>query len=400
MSSAISPRSIAWLCLASILLTGCSPALVDLVGEPERAMKATRPWSRPTLRDDGDVESLREAVRQSLTWLESQPAGRQFVFGSRTVTAAQQHRGLTRFLALLVEHPAPDVLAARIRDEFEILASVGAADGKVLVTGYYEPVIEASERPSPQYSVPIFGVPDDLVEVALGSFDPRFKGERIAGRLEGRQLVPYWSRAEIDDGRLSGLGLELAWGQDPIDVFFMEIQGSGTLRLPEGREIRVGYAATNGRPYRSIGRLLIDEGKMEREAVSLPSIRAWLAARPEERSRILRHNEAYVFFRRLDGPPVGSLGVPVTPARSIATDPRLYPSGALAFIRTERPVRLADGRVEWRPVRRFVLNQDTGGAIRGPGRVDLFWGRGADAELAAGLMKQPGTLYFLVPVTK
>jgi membrane-bound lytic murein transglycosylase A len=177
----------------------------------------------------------------------------------------------------------------------------------------------------------------------------------------------------------------------------MEVEGSGTLRFPNGREVRVGPAGTNGHPYRSIGRLLIDEGRLTEETVSMHAIRSWLAENPTERARILRHNQSVVFFRRLDGPPVGSLGVPLTPARSIATDARLFPAGALAFVQTERPVRLPDGRVGWSPVSRFVLNQDTGGAIRGPGRVDVFWGRGRDAELAASEMKQLGVLYFLVP---
>ena len=240
-------------------------------------------------------------------------------------------------------------------------------------------------------------MPEDLIEAPLEPFDPRFRGERIAGRLEGRRLVPYWTRGEIEEGRLTGRGLELAWARDPVDVFFMEIEGSGTLRLPDGRDVRVGYAAQNGRPYRSIGRLLIDEGRLAPEAVSAQAIRAWLAGHPEERARVLRHNASYVFFRRLDGAPLGSLGVPVTPERSIATDHRLFPLAALAFVRTERPVQGPGGRIEWRPLRRFVLNQDTGGAIRGPGRLDLFWGRGPAAELAAGLTRHPGTLYFLVP---
>jgi membrane-bound lytic murein transglycosylase A len=182
-----------------------------------------------------------------------------------------------------------------------------------------------------------------------------------------------------------------------VDVFFLEVEGSGTLRFPDGREIRVGPAATNGHPYRSIGRLLIDEGRLTEESVSMHAIRSWLAANPSERARVLGHNQSVVFFRRLDGPPIGSIGVSLTPARSIATDSRLFPAAALAFVRTERPTRLADGQVGWSPVSRFVLNQDTGGAIRGPGRVDVFWGRGSEAELAASEMKQLGELYFLVP---
>jgi membrane-bound lytic murein transglycosylase A len=267
----------------------------------------------------------------------------------------------------------------------------------MLVTGYYEPVIAADARPGPEYGTPILGVPDDLIEAPLAPFGPRFDGERVRGRIEGRRLVPYWTRAEIAAGRLAGRGLELAWGKDPVDVFVMEVLGSGTLRFPDGQERRVGYAASNGRPYRSIGRLLIDEGHLPREAVTLPAIRAWLDAHPAERARVLAYNESVVFFRWLDGPPLGSLGVPVTPGRSVALDARLFPPGAPGFLRTEQPVRGPDGRITWQPLTRFVVNQDTGGAIRGPGRVDFFWGRGESAELAAGLMRQPGTLYFLVP---
>jgi membrane-bound lytic murein transglycosylase A len=266
----------------------------------------------------------------------------------------------------------------------------------MLVTGYYEPVVEASPERTPGYAVPILGLPDDLVEARLEAFDPRYRGERIVGRVDGRRLVPYWPRADIDAGRLAGRGLELAWARDPVDVFFMEIQGSGTLRFPDGREQRVGYAGANGRAYRAIGRLLIDEGHVPREAMSMQAIRAWLAAHPEERRRVLQHNESYVFFRPLTGPPEGSLGRPLTPGRSIATDMRLFPPGALAFIETEQPERAADGATRWSPLARFVLNQDTGGAIRGAGRVDFFWGRGERAAFAAGLMRQPGRLHVLV----
>jgi peptidoglycan lytic transglycosylase A len=376
---------------------GCGTRVVRPVTEPARALASAPGVTAAVLEDDGDPASLREALRWSLVWLEGQPPGRPLAFGPRTITAADLRRGLDRLLTFLADDPPPPILAARVLAEFEPLQSVGGDDGGVLFTGYYEPIVEAAERPSVEYAAPILGPPDDLIEVPLEPFDGRWRAERITGRLEGRRLVPYWTRAEIAGGRLAGRGLELAWARDPVDVFFMEIQGSGTLRLPDGREVRVGHAATNGRPYRSIGRLLIDEGQLPREAVSLPALRAWLAAHPEERTRVLHHNESYVFFRRLDGAPVGSLGVAVTPARSVATDLRLFPPGALAFVQTERPHRDVDGRLRWRPLRRFMLNQDSGGAIRGPGRADVFWGRGDDAELAAGLMKQPGSLYFLLP---
>jgi membrane-bound lytic murein transglycosylase A len=349
------------------------------------------------LLDDGDVASLRAAVEQSLRWLASQPADRVMVAGPRRVTVGEQARALQALAGVLAEAPAPDRLAEYVRTAFEVLESVGGADGRMLVTGYYEPVVEASRERTPEYPVPVLGLPDDLVEVRLDAFDPRYRGERVFGRLEGRRLVPYWRRAEIDAGRLGGRGLELGWARDPVDVFFMEIQGSGTLRFPDGQEQRVGYAGANGRAYRAIGRLLIDEGHVPREAMSMQAIRAWLAAHPEERQRVLQHNESYVFFRPLAGPPEGSLGRPLTPGRSIATDARLFPPGALAFLHSEQPEQGPDGAVRWTPLARFVLNQDTGGAIRGAGRVDFFWGRGDRAVFAAGRMRQPGRLYFLVP---
>jgi membrane-bound lytic murein transglycosylase A len=373
---------------------GCAAPRPPAVTEPAHALRPV--GHEPPLRDDGDPASLGGAVEQSLRWLASQPADRVLVAGPRRVTVADQARALQGLLGFLEGSPAPDQLAAYVRGAFETLESVGGSDGRMLVTGYYEPVVDASRERSPEYAVPVLGVPDDLIEARLEAFDPRYRGERVFGRIEGRRLVPYWRRAEIDAGRLDGRGLELAWARDPVDVFFMEIQGSGTLRYPDGEEQRVGYAGANGRAYRAIGRLLIDEGHVPREAMSMQAIRAWLAAHPEERQRVLQHNESYVFFRALTGPPEGSLGRPLTPGRSVATDARLFPPGALAFLETEQPERAADGSVRWMPLSRFVLNQDTGGAIRGAGRVDFFWGRGERATYAAGLMRQPGRLYFLV----
>ncbi len=386
---------LAVLTAALALAAGCAAWRTVPVAEPAAALRAVR--RAPALRDDGDPASLRAAVAESLAWLATQPSDHVFVAGPRRVTVAEQMRAFRGLVAVLAEAPMPERLAAYVHEAFETLECVGGSDGRMLVTGYYEPVVDAAERPSQEYAVPILGLPDDLVEVRLEAFDPRYRGERLFGRVEGRRLVPYWRRSDIDAGRLAGRGLELAWARDPVDVFFMEIQGSGTLRFPDGREQRVGYAGANGRVYRPIGRLLIDEGHVPREAMSMQAIRAWLTANPGERERVLRHNESYVFFRPLPGPPEGSLGRPLTPARSVATDARLFPRGALAFIETEHPQREPDGAVRRVPLARFVLNQDTGGAIRGAGRVDVFWGRGETAAFAAGLMREPGRLYFLVP---
>ena len=330
-------------------------------------------------------------------WLGTRPADQRFVYGKRQVSAFDLRAALERLHGRIHDGMSPEELSARVLEDFEPLEAAGGEDGRVLFTGYYEPTLDASLTRTAEYTVPIHGLPKDLIEVPLEAFAERFAAERVFGRLDGRKVVPYWTRGEIRGGKLADRGLELAWAKDPVALFFTEVQGSGTLRLPDGSQRRIGYVASNGRPYRSIGTLLIQEGAIPREAMSMQALRSWLAANPAQCNRVLDFNESYVFFRFLEGASEGSLGRPVTPGRSIATDLRLFPKAGLAFIHTERPVRLADGTVQWKPLSRFVLNQDTGGAIRGAGRVDVYWGPGPDAELAAGMMKQKGRLLFLVP---
>ena len=363
--------------LRVVALTFVAAAAVLGVLGPARAQVAlvpTPPWEQPGLLDDGSVGSLREAIRRTIGWLERRAPDLRLTFGARVVTVREQIRALGRIVQLLEDEPSPEELETRLLAEFDVLRSIGRDDGAVLVTGYHEPIVEASASRAPGYTVPILGVPLDLV---------------------GRD--GYWTRAEIEEGRIGDGTKILAWARDPVDVFFMEVEGSGTLHLLDGRELRVGHAATNGRPYRSIGRLLIDEGKIPREAMTMRALREWLAANPSERTRVLHWNPSYVFFRTLPGSPIGSLGVELTPGRSVATDPRVFPPGGLAFVRAERPIVLPGGGVAWAPFSRLVLNQDAGGAIRGPGRIDVFWGRGPEAELAASEMKEFGELYFLVP---
>jgi len=380
---------------ACVLVAGCPRATR---APATRAEEALREPSRPLqLHDDGEPAALRAAIAESLVWLKTRSAEERFVFGPREVLAAELRGALERLHSRITEGMSHEELTTRVLEEFEPLESTGGEDGQVLFTGYYEPIIEASLTRTEEYATPIYGAPRDLIEVPLEQFAERFKAERVFGRLEGRRLLPYWTRSEIRNGKLTGQGLELAWAKDPVALFFVEVQGSGTLRLPDGGERRIGYASSNGRPYRSIGSLLIQEGAIPREAISMQALRTWLAANPPHCERVLDFNESYVFFRFLESAAVGSLGRPVTPGRSIATDARMFPKGALAFISTERPELLPDGTMGWKPLSRFVLNQDTGGAIKGAGRVDVFWGRGPEAELAAGMMKQKGQLLFFAP---
>ena len=210
--------------------------------------------------------------------------------------------------------------------------------------------------------------------------------------------MPYYDRKEIEnEGRLEGKTGVIAWLKDRIDLFFLQIQGSGKIHLDTGGTIDVHYQATNGQPYRSIGKLLVDEGKIPREKISMQKIRDYLNHHPEEIETVLNYNPSYVFFKIEQNGPLGCLGVRLTPGRSIALDSRLYPAGGLALIETQKPLINGDGTIlKWKSFSRFVLNQDTGGAITGPGRADIFWGNGTNAEITAGHMQEFGSLYFLI----
>jgi membrane-bound lytic murein transglycosylase A len=266
------------------------------------------------------------------------------------------------------------------------------------VTGYYQPIIDGSLTETTEYRLPIYGRPKDLVVGEMVTLLPQFRADKIVGRMAGELLVPYFSRREIDSlGRLRGKGNEIAWVKDPIALFFLHIQGSGMLRLPDGRLLHLNYAAGNGRPYKSIGRLLVEAGKIPTEEVSMQRLRRYLAEHPKERDSLLWQNESYVFFRLGKEGPLGSLEVPLTPGRSIATDYRLFPKGAIAFVASRKPVLDGDGNLAgWHSFSRFVLNQDTGSAIQGPRRLDLYFGTGGEAGQAAGFMKSGGAVYFLL----
>jgi membrane-bound lytic murein transglycosylase A len=271
----------------------------------------------------------------------------------------------------------------------------GKAEG--LLTGYYEPLLHGSRAPDARYRYPLHRRPPDLVGVDLGQFDPELAGRRIAGRVEDGRLKPYADRAAIDGGALEGRDLELLWVDDPVDRFFLEIQGSGQVRLTDGEVVRVGYADQNGRPYRAIGKDLIEAGAIPRERMSMQAIRAWLQANPDRAPGMMAKNGSYVFFRELPelatapGPP-GAQGAPLTPGRSLAVDRKFLPLGAPLWLDTTAPFPDGD-----RPLRRLVVAQDTGGAIRGPVRGDVFWGAGALAEHVAGHMQSPGRLFVLLP---
>jgi membrane-bound lytic murein transglycosylase A len=295
-----------------------------------------------------------------------------------------------------VQLGTPDANAARAFFErhftpHQVLQNDGGAEG--LVTGYYEPLLRGSRTPSEKYRYPLYAPPDDLLVVDLSALYPELRNLRLRGRLDGRRVVPYYDRAAIETGHAPVKGRELLWVDDPVELFFLQIQGSGRVRLETGETVRIGYADQNGHPYRSIGKWLVENGELPLERASMQGIKEWAQRNPQRLTELLNVNPSYVFFRELpnDLPgPLGALGVPLTAERSIAVDPTAIPLGAPVWLATTRPNSPV-------PLERLVLAQDTGGAIRGNVRADFFWGFGDEAGQIAGAMKQRGRMWVLLP---
>lgn len=321
-----------------------------------------------------------------------EPSLRAFLAGCPKITGA----ALSRVCALGQAVPKGDEAAARQFFEsaftpYALVSSDGPDSG--MVTGYYEPVIEGSRWFNAITRYPIFGVPDDLIAVDLAGVNPELRGLRLRGRVEGRRLVPYPTRAEIDARGPYYPAPVIAWTADPIALFFLQIQGSGQVRLDGAERIRVGFADQNGHPYRSLGRYLVERGEMPLEQASMQGIHAWAAANPGKLQEALNANPSYVFFRELpvteDGPP-GALGTPLVAGYSLAVDRRFVPLGAPVYLATTYP--LSDDRLE-----RLMAAHDVGGAIRGVVRADFFWGTGTQAGTLAGRMRQQGKMWLLWP---
>ena len=294
--------------------------------------------------------------------------------------------------------------ADRAREFFEAnftpYEARNGAQAEGLFTGYFEPELRGATQAGGRYAVPLYARPHDLVTVDLGLFRSALVGERLAGRVADGALEPYATRAEIDDGALAAQGLELVWVDDPVDAFFLHIQGSGLISFEDGTTRRLAYAATNGHSYFAIGRWLVDLGALSREDVSMQTIRQWLAANPKRASEVMHENASYVFFRWLEEEqategPVGAQGVTLTAGRSLAVDRRFVPMTVPIWLESAAPD--PDPAREDRPLRRLMVAQDTGGAIRGPVRGDVFWGTGAEAGAVAGRMKHAGRYWLLLP---
>jgi membrane-bound lytic murein transglycosylase A len=373
------------------LLSACSVAPVSRV-PPGAAIPPTPPatpavppvpplqamgWDAIAGWTEEDLTQTWDAFRQSCAALRGQPAWQTACTASNSL------------------QPISNDTLRGFFEQYFTPYQVTNPDGTVqgLITGYYEPLLHGSRTPSKRYRFPVYAVPDDLLVVDLGTVYPELKDLRLRGRLEGRRVVPYYSRAEIENGDAPLKGRELYWVDDPVELFFLQIQGSGRIVLPNGETVRVGYGDQNGYPYKSIGRILVDRGDLPLEQASMQGIKEWGRKHPDRLADLLNQNASYVFFRELasqTGGPLGALGVPLTPGRSIAVDPRTIPLGAPVFLATTWPNSS-------RPLTRLVLAQDTGGAIRGAVRADFFWGFGPDAGRQAGSMKQRGRMWVLLP---
>jgi membrane-bound lytic murein transglycosylase A len=385
--------------IVALVMAGCVSPKPAVPPPTEESLIRLHYSEFPEFQDDLDYDGLEHAISKSLSYLEKIPPDRSFYFGQDQYDTSHLIKTLHDFRAVAASRPDPKTLKMILQKRYRVYRAAGGQETRdVLFTGYFEPVLRGRLRRNEIFRFPLYALPRDLVSVDLSLFSSELKGKSISGRWDGRNFVPYFDREEIDfENRLAGGAEVLVWLDDPVDAFFLHVQGSGKVHTENGQVLNVHYHAANGRPYRSIGKYLIETGKISRSEMSMPAIQAYLKAHPDEIRTVLSYNPSYVFFKTESESPKGALGVVLTPGRSIATDLKIFPKASLAYVEAVKPDVDEDGKIlQWLPMNRLMLNQDTGGAITGAGRADLFWGNGKYAEIAAGHMKHRGELYFLV----
>jgi membrane-bound lytic murein transglycosylase A len=353
----------------------------------------------PLLDDDLDQQGLEQAVIQSLTYWKNRSGDKKFVLGSQEISKEDFLQSLTLFLEIIKENPNKDSRLKQIKTQFHLYRAVKNKEPlPLLVTGYYEPTLQGSRNPTARFRYPVYGLPNDLFFIDLGKFSKKYQSQKLMARIEDNQVIPYYTRREIDlEGRLAGKNLEILWVDDPLKLFFLHIQGSGQVLLEDGSTVKLGYEGTNGHPYYAIGRELIRKGVVKPEEISLQSIYTYLINHPEEQTALLNLNPSYIFFQEVEGGPFGSLGLPLTPNRSAAADYKIFPPGGVAWLEGWKPQLDNRNQIRsWVPFGRWVCLQDSGGAIKGPSRLDLFWGSGEEAEIAAGHLRHPGSIFILL----
>lgn len=376
------------LCILT-LLSLLVPLLSSCAYRETPGIIAVPPGDYPFFVDDASFDGLRDAVDRHLIIIEQ---NRETITApmSDFLSATDLAESLTTFKQLIDSYPDPIQLNRLIRENFTIYQSTGRNEqGDMLVTGYYEPLFQGNLSKTGPYQYPLYRVPDSLIR----------QSQKKVGRIDqtGR-FMPFWTRQDIDSAGVIE-GAELVYLKDRLDAYLLHVQGSGNIQLPDGSIRAVHFAASNGHGYNSLGKLFVDEKLMKKADVSIDSIRSYFDEHPEEIDRMLFHNPRYIFFKWGDNLGArGSFGHVLTASRSIAIDHDALPSGSVGYLVTQRPVLDENGNIShWRPFGRFVVPQDSGSAIRGPGRVDLFMGSGSYAAKAAGTMSEPGKLYFLLP---
>ncbi len=377
--------------MAALTLLGLAAACAPMVPPDRIALEPVGFSDLPGWAQDDPRPAL-AALTRSCGKLMKKPANA--AIGPRALAGRARDWRTACSAAAGVNGKPGDAATTRafFRRHFDAYAVSGSDGSEGLFTGYFEYTLKGARRRTVKYAVPLYKRPPDLITADLGVFSKDWRGRSIAGRVRGNRFVPYDDRAAIIKGALAGRGLEVAWAADPVDAFFLQIQGSGRVELEDGSVLRLGYAGKNGHVYTAIGRVLIRMGALERKTVTMQSIRAWLAANPDKVPMVLDKNRSFVFFREIKGPgPIGSQGVALTANRSLAVDRKFLPLGVPLFLAAEDP----HGTLA--PIRRLMVAQDTGGAIRGPVRGDIFFGHGARAADLAGQARLRGRYWLLLP---
>ena len=375
-----------WVMIITILLIGCTKITTTENPRPISIAEI----NALKLESSPDLEDLRRALGYSIEYYERLPADQRFRYGSVEYSPEEMIASHQHFLRIF-DLPEVERLE-KLQQDFLWFESLNKKN-QAFFTGYYEPLLKGSLNESEKFPVPLYAVPGDLVTVNLSNFDEKYGNGILRGKIVDQKFVKYDDRNEISyQNSLEGRAIPLAWVNNDIELFFLQIQGSGVIELPNRDLYRVNYADQNGHPYRAIGKILL--GEIPREKMSLKSLKEYLYDHPERVQEILNYNPSYTFFRQIPGDgPLGNIEVPLTPERSIAMDHRLVPKGGLVFYETNLPSEFSPSK---KILQRFAVVQDTGGAIRGHGRADIFWGRGIPAEKTAGPMKENGRIFLLV----
>ena len=375
-----------WVLIITILLIGCTTSTTTENPRPVSIAEI----NALKLESSPDLEALQRALGHSIEYYERLPTDQRFQYGSFGYSPEEMIASHQHFLRIL-DLPEVERLE-KLQQDFLWFESLNEKN-QAFFTGYYEPLLKGSLNESEKFPVPLYGVPSDLVTVNLRNFNEKYGNGILRGKIVDQKFVKYDDRDEISyQNSLQGRATPLAWVNNDIELFFLQIQGSGVIELPNEVLYRVNYADQNGHPYRAIGKILL--GEIPREKMSLKALKEYLYDHPERVQEILNYNPSYTFFRHIPGDgPLGNIEVPLTPERSIAMDHRLVPKGGLVFYETNLPSEISPSE---EILQRFAVVQDTGGAIRGHGRADIFWGRGTPAEKIAGPMKENGRIFLLV----